>query len=198
MNEIILGISDISFKYDQSLIEMLLPHRSPFLMVDLIISYKGGKNPFLQANYRIKEKDSLFCKNDSDDRWPSIYVMEGLGQSCNLLIVIFALEQGLMNANYRINSMDEVFRKLMDNETDNATGILKAILNQRKSETFSSIGFMGATDMEIKGHAMHGQVISYEVQLNQVFGSLFHSVVKAYTNTNLVAQGTMVSARRKV
>jgi 3-hydroxymyristoyl/3-hydroxydecanoyl-(acyl carrier protein) dehydratase len=187
----------ISFKYDQSFIEMILPHRQPFLMVDSIISYKSGKNPSLLANYTIKDKEPLCFTNEPDDHWPSMYVMEGLGQSCNLLIVISALEQGLMKANHRINSMDDVFRKLMDKETDVVTGVLKDILHQRQMETFSSIGFMGAANMEITGHARQGHVISYEVQFNQAFGSLFHSVVKAYTDGKLIAHGTMVSARRK-
>jgi 3-hydroxymyristoyl/3-hydroxydecanoyl-(acyl carrier protein) dehydratase len=176
---------------------MLLPHRPPFLMVDSIISHKSGKNPSLLANYTIKNKESLYFTSETDDHWPSTYVMEGLGQSCNLLIVITALEKGLMKANHRFNSMDEVFSKLLDNENDVATVILKGILHQRQLETFSSIGFMGAADMAITGHARQGQVISYEVQLTQAFGSLFHSVVKAYINNNLIAHGTLVSARRK-
>ena len=184
-------------KYDRSLIEMLLPHRPPFLMVDSIISLKSGKNPSLLANYTIKNNESLNFTTETEHHWPSMYVVEGLGQSCNLLIVIYAVEKELMKANHRINSMDEVFKRLMDDEKDMATRILKDILRQRQLETFSSIGFMGAADIEITGHAKPGQVISYEVQLTQAFGSLFHSVVKAYTNNNLIANGSLVSARRK-
>jgi len=176
---------------------MILPHRQPFLMVDSIISHKSGKNPSLIANYTIKNKEPLCFSSESDDHWPSMYVMEGLGQSCNLLIVISALELGLMKANYKISSMDDVFSRLMNKKTDVVTEILKDILHQRQTETFSSIGFMGAANMEITGHARRGQSISYEVQLNQSFGSLFHSVVKAYTDSKLIAHGTMVSARRK-
>ena len=188
---------DITFKYDQTLIEMILPHRSPFLMVDEITSYGSGKNPSLQAHFKVKEKEPLYFQNESDNYWPSLFVMEGLGQSCNLLIVISALEKGLLKADYKINSMDEVFRRLVDKESDEVSEILKGILHQRQMETFSSIGFMGATDMEITGHARPGQLISYEVKLNQAFGSLFHSDVKAYTDNKLIARGTMVSARRK-
>ena len=77
------------------------------------------------------------------------------------------------------------------------TGFLQDILHQRLVETYSSIGFMGATDMKFIGHARRGQFILYEVQLNQVFGTLFHSVVKAYTDNKLIAQGTLVSANRE-
>ena len=188
---------DVNFKYDQSLIEMLLPHRSPFLMVDFITSYKSGKNPSLQAKYAVRKNNPLICWKESDDHWPSMYVMEGLGQSCNLLIVINALEKGLMKADYKINSMDEIFERLACRETDEVTGMLKNILLKRQSETFSSIGFMGAADIIFTGHAKRGRVISYEVMLNQAFGSLFHLVVKAYTEKKLIAQGTLISAKRK-
>jgi len=174
-----------------------LPHRPPFLMVDSIISYKSGKNPSLLAEYAIKDEEPLCFKNDHEDHWPSMNIMEGLGQSCNLLIVIYALERRLVQAAHRINSMDEVFRKLVDKESDEATEFLKHILQQRLVETHSNIGFMGAADMEIIGHAGRGQSISYEVQLNQVFGTLFHLAVKAYTNNKLIARGTLVSASRK-
>ena len=176
---------------------MILPHRPPFLMVDSIISHKSGKNPSLFANYTIKNNQSLNFTTETDDHWPSMYVVEGLGQCCNLLIVIYALEKELMKADHRINSIDEVFKRLMDDENDMATRVLKDILHLRQLETFSRIGFMGAADIEITGHAKQGQVISYEVQLTQAFGSLFYSVVKAYTNNNLIANGTLVSARRK-
>jgi len=176
---------------------MLLPHRPPFLMVDSITSYRSGKNPSLKAKYTIKEKEPLYFTNNSDDHWPSVYIIEGLGQSCNLLIVIHILEKRIMEADQKISSMDDVFKRLIDNKTDELTGILKGILQKRQTETFSSIGFMGATDMEITGHATRRQTINYEVHLNQAFGSLFHLVAKAYTDHKLIAHGTMISARRK-
>ena len=78
-------------------------------MVDSIISYKSGKNPSLLAEYTLKDEEPLCFKNDPEDHWPSMNVMEGLGQSCNLLIVIYALEKKLMEAGHRINSIDELF-----------------------------------------------------------------------------------------
>jgi 3-hydroxymyristoyl/3-hydroxydecanoyl-(acyl carrier protein) dehydratase len=187
---------EIAFKYDQSLIEIFLPHRPPFLMVNSIISYKSGKNPSLLTTYALKDEETPYFSKGPENHWPSIYIMEGLGQSCNLLVVFYALEKKLLQAGHGINSMDEVFRNIVANEPDEATGLLKDILHQRLVETYSNIGFMGATDMKITGHAKRGQLILYEVQLNQVFGTLFHSVVKAYTNKKLIAQGTMVSASR--
>jgi 3-hydroxymyristoyl/3-hydroxydecanoyl-(acyl carrier protein) dehydratase len=183
--------------YNQSLIEIIIPHRPPFLMVDSITFYKSGKSPTMIATYMVKGKEPLYHFSQSDAHWPSIYVIEGLGQACNLMIVITALEKELMKTGLNIGSIDEVLKALTDEEPDETTAFIKDSLQKRMRETYSSIGFLGSADMEITGHAMQGQVVSYEVQQNQAFGSLFHSTVKAYANTNLIACGTMVNAGRK-
>ena len=166
-------------------------------MVDSIIAIHGGKQPSLLASYTVKENEPEYSGNGSDGHWPSVYVIEGLGQCCNLLILISALEKELLKAGFTFKTMDEVLKRLIDDEPDEITGILKGILDQRRLETYSSVGFLGSADMEITGHARQGRVISYEVRLNQVFGTIFHSSVRAYTNNDLIACGTMVSATRK-
>lgn len=166
-------------------------------MVDLISSYIGGINPSLCANYQTKD-NKLFTYNDGEDtHWPSVYIIEGLGQSCNLLIIISALEKQLKKLHMEVGSIDEVLRRLSDNASDEATGMLASALNQRLTGIYSNVGFLGSADIEITGHARTGQVISYEVQQNQAFGSLYHSTVRAYTDNNLIARGTLVSAERR-
>lgn len=189
---------DVNFKYDRSLIEIIIPHRPPFLMVDSVTFYKSGKNPSMLADFMVKEKEPLYCGNETVAHWPSIYVIEGLGQCCNLMIVISALENELMKAGLKINAIGEVLKGLMDDEPEEATAILKEVLQKRLKEAYSSVGFLGSADMEITGYARQGQVVSYEVQQNQVFGPLYHSTVRAYTDDGLIARGTMVSAGRKV
>jgi 3-hydroxymyristoyl/3-hydroxydecanoyl-(acyl carrier protein) dehydratase len=188
---------DVNYAYNHSLIKVLLPHRLPFLMVDIITSYKSGKNPSLLANYAIKDMESLYFPNKPDDHWPSVYLIEGLGQCCNLMIVISALEKRLVEAGLKFDSVFEVLNRLMNDKPDEITSMLKNALNQRLTETYSSIGFAGSAEMEVTGYARKGQIVSYETQLNQVFGSLYYSTVRAYTNNNLIARGTMVSASRK-
>lgn len=188
---------DNNCTYNHSLITTLLPHRLPFLMVDTITFYNGGRIPSLHANYEITDRRSLCSFDASDDHWPSMYIIEGLGQSCNLMIVISVLEKRLSEAGLKFNSMGEVLKRLMNDEPDEITRILKSGLNQRLMEPYSSVGFVGSAEMEITGYARLGQVVSYETQLNQVFGSLFYSTVRAYTDNNLIARGTMVSATRK-
>jgi len=183
--------------YNRSLIEMILPHRSPFLMVDSITLIKHGPKPSLTANFMVKDMEPLYSNNESDAHWPSIYIIEGLGQCCNLLIVISAIEKELRKTSLSNRTLDDVLKGLMDEEPDEATRALKEILHKRLTKTYLSIGFLGSADVEITGYVRKGQVVSYEVQQNQAYGSLYHSTVRAYTDNNLIARGTLVSAGRK-
>ncbi|TVR39237.1 MAG: hypothetical protein EA394_09790 [Bacteroidia bacterium] len=151
----------------------------------------------MHANYALTDREPFYTTDDSDNHWPSIYVIEGLGQCCNLMIVISALEKKLVEAGLKFKSMGEILKRLLNDEPDEITRVLRNALNQRLRETYLSVGFVGSADMEITGYARQGQVISYETQLNQAFGSLYYSTVRAYTNNDLIARGTMVSASRK-
>ena len=80
--------------YDISVIEEILPHRSPFLFVDRVIDLDVGRNI-------ITEKDLFF-----DDCYfaghfpgnpvmPGIIVSEALAQTCGLLLGLTWREKGL-------------------------------------------------------------------------------------------------------
>jgi 3-hydroxymyristoyl/3-hydroxydecanoyl-(acyl carrier protein) dehydratase len=183
--------------YNKALITKLLPHRSPFLMVDTVTFYHGGNNPSLNARYTITENEPSYSTPDSDGHWPSIYVIEGLGQSCNLMIIISVIEKRFLEAGILFESMDEVLMKIMNDESDEITEIVKSTLDKYLTETYSSVGFLGSADMEITGYARQGHTISYEIQQSQMFGSLYFSTVRAYSDNHLIARGTLVSATRK-
>lgn len=188
---------DSNCTYNRYFIEKILPHRSPFLLVDSITSYKGGQYPSIRANYAITDKEPAYYNNLSGSHWPSIYIIEGMGQCCNLAIIISALEKGLMLAGLGIKSIDDVLQRLMFDESDDITNALKSNLHQRLTEIYLNIGFLGSADVKITGHVSYGQVVSYEVRQNQVYGSLYHSTVKAFSDDKLIAHGTMVSAARR-
>ncbi len=185
---------EINTTYDRSLIEKLLPHRPPFLLVDSITSYFGGRYPSMNANFSVNKKEPAHSGSISGSHWPSIYIIEGMGQCCNLVIIISALEKGLMKAGFGFETMDGVLKGLMYDKTDEITLILKGILKARQEEVYSNVGFLGSANVEVTGYVRHGQVITYEVRLNQSFGILHHSTVRAFADDNPVAHGTLISA----
>lgn len=148
------------------------------------------------ANFTINDKEPAYFNDLHGSHWPSIYIIEGMGQCCNLVIIISAMEKGLMKAGISIKSIDDVLWRLMNDEPDELTGTLKGILYQRLNEMYSNVGFLGSADIEITGYARPGQIISYEVRQNQAYGSLYHSTASACVDNNLIAHGTLVSAGR--
>lgn len=106
------------------------------------------------------------------------------------------MEKRLKQAGFKFDSVVEVLNNLVNDKPDEITNIIKTALNQRQSEPYLNIGFVGSADIEVTGHATYGQLVTYETQLNQSFGSLFYSTVKAFTNNNPITHGTMVSASK--
>ena len=148
------------------------------------------------ANFTINDREPAYFNNLPGSHWPSIYIIEGMGQCCNLVIIISALEKGLMKAGISIKSIDDVLWRLMYDEPDKLTGTLKGILHQRLNEIYSNVGFLGSADIEITGYARSSQIILYEVRQNQAYGSFYHSTASAYVENNLIAHGTLISAGR--
>jgi 3-hydroxymyristoyl/3-hydroxydecanoyl-(acyl carrier protein) dehydratase len=188
---------DFSCTFDQSLITRLIPHRPPFLMVDTILYFRGGKFPSVKASYTTSDTD-IFCNTGNcDEHWPSMHVMEGMGQACNLMIIISMIEKELLKAGYLIENMKEVLNGLINNESDDVSRALKSSLDHLAMGTYSNVGFLGSADMEITGYAKRGQKVIYEIEQSQMFGSLFYSNVKAFSGNRQIAGGTLVSAALK-
>ena len=70
---------------EKNMLEFLLPHRPPFLMVDQIIEYNGGKDPSLCADRTLRSDEPVFAHGQFQNNWPSVYLIEGVAQCCILL-----------------------------------------------------------------------------------------------------------------
>ena len=180
--------------FSRTLIERLLPHRPPFLMIDSVNSYTSGHNPSLFADLIIRSSDPLFSGDETVKFWPSMYVIEGLGQCCNLLSVISTIEQRLRNKGYHSINMEAVLRVLESNKNDNITNILTKILEPDAMETMSRIGLLGSVEIKISGRASMGQSLLYKVQQSQMYGALSYFKAYAFIGENQIAYGTLVGA----
>ena len=75
-------------------IELLIPHRRPFLMVDVIDGYERGSCPSLRAARHISANEPVFEGHFPGlHLWPGVLTIEGLGQSAYLLHLLWRLEQ---------------------------------------------------------------------------------------------------------
>ncbi len=83
-----------NLKLGSNVIQLLLPHRRPFLMVDSIESYERTPTPFLHATRCISANEEVFTGHFPQlHMWPGVYTIEGLGQSCNLLMIMMGLQK---------------------------------------------------------------------------------------------------------
>ena len=70
-------------------VQMLLPHRRPFLLVDAIDAIVLGPRPMLCAHKMVSANEPVFEGHFPGlSLWPGVYTIEGLGQTTNLLNLI--------------------------------------------------------------------------------------------------------------
>ncbi|MCI0591257.1 MAG: hypothetical protein L0Y67_06615 [Gammaproteobacteria bacterium] len=176
-------------------IERLLPHRPPFLMVESVVSYAGGDAPALNAERPIRRLEPVFAGAEPPLYWPSAYVIEGLGQSCNLLNLIWKLERI-----FAAKGLDpeSVCGALMSMEADNSnytTELLSKFLIGGAMKTSSKMGLLASVDVEVIGRVCAGELLRYEVRRSHVFGELSRFTVRACVGERVIVRGAIVGAR---
>ena len=132
------------------LIKHLLPHRPPFLMVKSIVEYIGGDVPILNAEYPVRLSEPVFSGAEPPFYWPSVYVIEGLGQCCSLLNLIWTCER---KCTTKALGIESVSAALM-NAGEDAEGAyileqLSEIFESSAPGTASRIGMLASVDVEI-------------------------------------------------
>jgi 3-hydroxyacyl-[acyl-carrier-protein] dehydratase len=77
-----------------NVVELLLPQRRPFLMVDCIRSFHSSPAPTLEASRLISANESVFEGHfPGFHLWPGALTIEGLGQTGVLLMALLTLQR---------------------------------------------------------------------------------------------------------
>ena len=72
-----------------NIVQRLLPHGRPFLFVDRIKRYRLGEARSIEAAFQISVSHPVFDGHFPDwSLWPGVYVVEGLGQTAQLLATL--------------------------------------------------------------------------------------------------------------
>lgn len=179
---------------DRSLIEQLLPHRDPFLFLDSVISFESDPQPALEAEYYVEPYQYMFSKNESSENWPSMYVIEGLGQCANLLAILSVITRMLKSRDQTSNDPNTSSHR---SEKD-----LKAFINENSlrisgdiaNNTMTRIGLLGAVNMEVTGYVRKAQTLRYKVQQTQVYNALSHFKADAFVEQSLIAEGVLIGS----
>jgi 3-hydroxymyristoyl/3-hydroxydecanoyl-(acyl carrier protein) dehydratase len=77
-----------------NVVRHLLPHRRPFLFVDRIKRYRLGENRTIEAALQVSLSHPVFDGHFPHwSIWPGVYVVEGLGQTTQLLATLDAIRR---------------------------------------------------------------------------------------------------------
>jgi 3-hydroxyacyl-[acyl-carrier-protein] dehydratase len=176
-------------------LRILLPHRRPFLMVDRITAYAPDKAPpTLRAVRHISANEPVFTGHFPElSIWPGVYTQEGLGQSCNLLVVLLELQrankaqgtdpQGVLDA---LSNMELGHRLHPGFKPELAEQLLSWLPG---SSEF--IGFTAAVDLKFMAPVFAGQRLDYLVQLTHRLDDMVRCDVEAQVEGAPVVRGTI-------
>lgn len=151
--------------------------------------------PVLNAELPIRESESVFSETDPPSYWPSVYIIEGLGQCCNLLSLLWTWERSCAS-----NALcaENVSAPLMNTEAVDSDYTLEQLLEIFGDGTVDAlcrIGMLASIDIEIVDQVRVGELLQYSVKQTRVLGGMSRFAVQASVEAQVVAHGTMVGAQ---
>ncbi len=181
-----------------NVVELLLPHRRPLLMVDGIVSYGSGPTPRLEACRHISANEDIFRGHFSDlHLWPGIYTIEGLGQSSHILYLFVMLERFTVE---RGDDLEQVLAALRNLELGYTLhpGFkpeLAATAHDILAQAPRRLGVSGAVEMKFLSPVFAGCRLDYDVALTHEMGDNLRFEVEASVDGRPVARGTITGNR---
>lgn len=175
-------------------IQLLLPHRRPLLMVDRVVSYAPEPAPTMEAWRHISANEEVFAGHFPDlHLWPGVYTIEGMGQTCQLLFVISQLqrlrrEQGgaADDILVALRNMEAGFRQ----EAGYSPEVASQMMEQMPDPS-AFMGFSTAVDVKLLRPVFAGQRLEYRVTQTHVMDDFLRWDVEARSEGRDVARGKM-------
>jgi len=181
-------------KLGSNVIELLIPHRRPFLMVDAIESLAFEPEPRLEASRQISANEEVFRGHFPGlHLWPGVYTIEGLGQSCNLLYVLVRILRELGGDRETLfkalRNLELGFRLHPGFKADAAARITEGL-----SKAAGAIGVSSSVDLKFLEPVFAGQRLVYDVRLTHEIGDQLRFESEARVGDRPVARGTLTAS----
>jgi 3-hydroxyacyl-[acyl-carrier-protein] dehydratase len=184
-----------NFRVGSNVIELLLPHRRPFLMVDSVDSFLGEPEPFISASRYISANEEVFNGHFPNlHLWPGVYTIEGLGQCCNLLFVLLSLQRGWQQQGgdpedvlLALRNVELGYKLQPGYKKDIAKKIIEPLENQVK------LGMSSALEIKFLQPVFGGQRLDYLVTLTHELENMVRFNVEAQVEEKTVARGVMTA-----
>jgi 3-hydroxyacyl-[acyl-carrier-protein] dehydratase len=168
--------SDGNLQLGSRVIELLIPHRRPFLMVDAVDDFRFGELPKIEAHRFITMNEPWFEGHfPGMPVWPGALTMEGMGQSGVLLLVLTSLDRGYrLHPGYRPEPIPELLSLLRAGAAEMAVG--------------------AAVDLKFLAPVFPGCRLDYVVELTDHFGDRVRFSAEAFVDGTPVARGSITGA----
>lgn len=172
--------------FDQSTIDSMLPVKTPFLMVDSIVSYQNAGLPRLFTERKINDTDPMYAYQGVSKLLPSVYLIEGLAQTAILLGIISSFEQLKVEMNIGSSTSLSTFIN---------TNLDKLQAAGERNQSLAASGLLALVDIEITGQVFLEDLLLFEVELQKVYADKSKFGVKALVRDKEVANGFLIGSR---
>lgn len=181
-----------------AVVEMLLPHRRPLLMVDFIRSYGEEPRPTLEAGRHVTTNETFLQGHfPGMPIWPGALTMEGLGQSASLLLLLTMLRRRAAAAGddpeavlEALRNLDRGFRMHAGFRSNDLPYLTEALHEYRNR---AAVG--AAVEMKFVRPVFPGCRLDYRVEWTDDLGDLVRFSTEASVEGETVAQGTLTGAQ---
>jgi 3-hydroxyacyl-[acyl-carrier-protein] dehydratase len=177
-------------------VQRLIPHRRPLVMVDGILGYRHGARPALWAHRHVSANEPVFEGHFPGlHLWPGIYTIEGLGQTtllCSILARLVAAHEATRG------DPAEVYAALRGLERPAARPAARA---PEGGDPLASLGgpdpragVAGHIDVKLVAPVFAGCELRYLAVLTHQLDALARFDVTAEVDGRPVARGTITGA----
>jgi 3-hydroxymyristoyl/3-hydroxydecanoyl-(acyl carrier protein) dehydratases len=190
------GKKETLLRLGPDVIQKLLPHRRPLLMVDRVESFTRSPVPSLRASRYISANEEVFAGHFPGlHLWPGIYTIEGMGQTANVLEALMALVDRV-EANG--GNGDELLDGLLALEAGYTLKVAPrderlTVLLEKLSNPQHFMGMSILVNVKLLAPVFAGQRLDYSVRRTHTAGDLLRHEVEAEVDGRVVARGSMDS-----
>ncbi|HEY4244133.1 MAG TPA: hypothetical protein VGM88_30175 [Kofleriaceae bacterium] len=179
-------MSELSLGPD--VVQRLIPHRPPLLMVDRVHAFVGGARPSLVASRFISANEPVFAGHfPGMSLWPGVYTIEGLGQSTLLCAVLAHLV--MAHGEPVLDSL-----RGLERAASRVTAPPKDELLASLGSPDARAGVAAHVDVKLLAPVFAGCELRYRVEQTHVVDALARFSVVAEVGGVPVARGTMTGA----
>jgi len=181
-----------------NVVELLLPQRRPFLMVDAVAAAAWTPAPTLEACRHVSANEAVFGGHFPGlHLWPGTLTLEGLGQTATILMMLLAMRRAVLDeggdpetALEALRNLDRGFRLDPGYRPADAATLLERL---RPLQAMLAVG--ASVEARFVRPVFAGQRLDYRVTLTDDFGDKVRFEAEACVDEQPVATAVLVGAR---